>query len=120
METNNLAPDLHLVKANYAKKGAWAYTAESTGALTQVDIRVEQDAKDAEFDAAVLEHVPAHPDTIAVSPLAKIVIGNSGGSRGGPNEKVQAAMRRLVAAGHIVVNEKGNRWSTPAKTGGEG
>ena len=102
--------ELHLVKANYAPKHAWAYTATPTGALVLADFQAEQRAEHAELDAKVLEHVPPHPFTTTATPLAALVLGVKGGRQ---TVKVREALRRLVAAGQVLVNEKGDRWSTP-------
>ena len=109
--------ELHLVKANYAPKGSWAYKAKPTGALILADLQAEQHAEHAEDDAKVLEHVPPHPFSTTATPLAELVLGTKGGGR---VAKVRAALARLVAAGRVTVNTKGDRWSTPAKTGGGG
>ena len=115
--------ELHLVKANYAPQGAsWAYTANTTGALVQVDRQAAQMAEHAEDDEKVLKAVIAHSDPISISKLAKIVWGEKGGSKGGKgnNSKACASIDRLMAVGSVTVNAKGDRWSTPAKTGGGG
>ena len=103
--------ELHLVKANYAPiRHAWAYKATSAGALALVDIRAEQHAEYADFDAKVLAHVPAHPAHIFPTTLAELV--NSGKS--GPKKgKIDEALVRLLAAGKVIVNANGDRWSTP-------
>ena len=106
--------ELHLVKANYAPKGSWAYAATATDALALVDLRAEQLAEHAEFDAQVLRHVPPHPFTTTATPLAELVLGVKGGRQ---TAKVRRALGRLAAAGQVTVNTKGDRWSTPAPEG---
>ena len=114
---HNTHIELHLVKANYAPQGgSWAYTATPTGALVQVDSEAARTTEHAEDDKKVLEGVPAHPEAISSSALSVAVYGwkNREGLA-----KIGAALRRLVAAGHVVVNAKGDRWSTPKTTEGE-
>ena len=102
--------ELHLVKANYAPRHAWAYKATPTGALELVDLHAEQRAEHAEMDVKVLEHVPPPPFTTTATPLAQLVMGTKGGRQ---TATVRAALQRLVAAGLVIVNAKGDRWSTP-------
>ena len=59
------------------------------------------------LDAKVLEHVPAYPDTITVTALAMCVFGQKNGLR---VTTIHAALRHLVAAGDVTVNEKRDRW----------
>ena len=87
--------ELHLVKANYAPRGSWAYAATATEALALVDIRAGQRAKDAKDDADVLKAVPAYPDSISPSKLADIVFGGRNKSR---LAQAQAALDRLMSA----------------------
>ena len=108
--------ELHLVKANYAPQGlSWAYTATSTEALEQVDLEAERRAEDAKEDAKVLKEVPAYPDSISSSALHTAVYGWN--KTDGRRELVRGPLRRLVAAGSVTVNTKGDRWSTPATKG---
>ena len=62
---------------------------------------------DVTLDAKVLEHVPAYPDTITVTALAMCVFGQKNGLR---VTTIHAALRHLVAAGDVTVNEKRDRW----------
>lgn len=110
--------DLHLVKANYAPQGgSWAYTATATGALVQVDRQAVQMAEHAEDDTKVLAKVPEYPKVIYKTPLTDAIYGGHGG---GQVNKTLAALQRLLTAGHVIANAKGDKWSTPAKTGGGG
>ena len=107
--------ELHLVKANYAPiRHAWAYKATPTGALALVDIRVEQHEEHAEIDAKVLAHIQRAPYT--ASALTKKVFGYKGK---GSKSKIDDALGRLREAGHVnvIVNEKGDLWSTSENKG---
>lgn len=114
--------ELSLVKANYAPRAKWTYTATTTGALEPIDVQATQrsaDAADAaKHDATVLRCVPAHPEKKSRRAIAIEVFGNNNNKTYGP--KLIASLGRLVDAGHVVVNTKGDRWSTPSKTGVEG
>ena len=109
--------ELHLVKANYAPKGSWTYKATPTGALVLADLHAEQQAAHAEFDATVLAHVLPHPATISPTALTEAACGGKGGDR---LIKTRGALQRLLTAGHVVSNARGDRWSTSGKTGGGG
>ena len=85
--------ELHLVKANYAPKGSWAYAATATGALALVDLQAESHAEHAEFDAKVLARVPAHPSHTFATPLAKLVVRGKGGPQ---TAKIGEALVRLL------------------------
>ena len=88
----------------------WAYRATAAGALVLADVEAEQRAAHTTLDAKVLEHVPPHPFSTTASPLGELVFGSKGGRQ---TAKTRAALHRLVATGQLIVNTKGDRWSTP-------
>ena len=79
-----------------------------------VNLLAEQRAEHAALDAKVLEHVPPDPFTTSKTPLSELVFGAKGGRQ---TAKVLEALSRLVAAGQVIVNTKGDRWSTPKAEG---
>ena len=108
--------ELSLVKANYAPRAKWTYTATTTGALKPIDVQATQRAADAKIDADVLKHMPTPPKKVSKTALT---VNRTGGKNKGRVDETHEALRRLQAADHVVVNEKGE-WSIGAKTGGEG
>ena len=109
--------ELHLVKANYAPQRAkWTYTATTTGALEPIDVQATQRAADAKIDADVLKHMPTPPKKVSKTALT---VNRKGGKGDRWVHETYESLRRLQAADHVVVNEKGE-WSIGAKTGGEG
>ena len=88
----------------------WAYRATADGALVLADVEAEERVANTSLDAKVLEHVPPAPFTTTASPLGELVFGTKGGRQ---TAKARAALHRLVATGQVIVNTKGDRWSTP-------